>query len=46
LNKISHRSRDNFPNPITKKDNPYVPINSPAITDLFDAFHFPAAGRK
>ncbi|HTW59465.1 MAG TPA: alkaline phosphatase family protein [Terriglobales bacterium] len=38
---ISDRSRDNFPNPITKAGNPYVPINGPAITDLFDAFNFP-----
>jgi phospholipase C len=38
---ISYRSRDNFPNPITRRDNPYVPVNGPAISDLFDAFHFP-----
>jgi len=38
---ISFRSRDNFPNPITRRDNPYVPVNGPAISDLFDAFHFP-----
>ena len=37
---ISDRSRDNFPNPVTKADNPYVPINGPALSDLFDAFHF------
>jgi phospholipase C len=37
---ISFRSRDNFPNPVTKPDNPYVPVNGPAITDLFDAFNF------
>jgi phospholipase C len=37
---ISYRSRDNFPNPITRKGNPYVPINGPAITDLFGAFDF------
>jgi phospholipase C len=37
---ISSRSRDNFPNPVTKPDNPYVPVNGPAITDLFDAFSF------
>jgi phospholipase C len=40
LGTISYRSRDNFPNPVTKKGNPYVPVNGPAITDLFDAFHF------
>jgi phospholipase C len=37
---ISYRSRDNFPNPVTKADNPYVPVNGPAISDLFEAFHF------
>jgi phospholipase C len=37
---ISYRSRDNFPNPVTKADNPYVPLNRPALSDLFDAFHF------
>jgi phospholipase C len=37
---ISYRSRDNFPNPITKKGNPYVPVNGPALSDLFGAFDF------
>jgi len=37
---ISYRSRDNYPNPITKNNNPYVPVNGPAITDLFDSFRF------
>jgi phospholipase C len=37
---ISHRSRDNFLNPIALPGNPYVPINSPAIGDLFDFFDF------
>jgi phospholipase C len=36
---LTTRSRDNFPNPITAGD-PYVPVNSPAISDLFDLFHF------
>ena len=40
LETVSNRSRDNFPNPVTKKDNPYVPVNSPAIDDLFDLFDF------
>jgi hypothetical protein len=35
---ITHRSRDNFPNPITEWGNPYVPVNSPALSDLFDFF--------
>ncbi len=38
---ISYRSRDNFPNPVTKPGNPYVPVNGPALTDLFGAFNFP-----
>jgi len=38
---ITKRSRDNFPNPVTAA-NPYVPVNSPALTDLFDLFSFPA----
>jgi phospholipase C len=37
---VTHRSRDNFPNPITTPDNPYVPVNGPAIGDLFDLFAF------
>lgn len=40
LNPLAKRSRDNFPNPRVKKDNPYVPVNSPAIGDLFDMFQF------
>ncbi len=37
---LTGRSRDNFPNPITSEDNPYVPLNSPAIGDLMDLFSF------
>ncbi len=37
---ISKRSRDNLNNPITKPNNPYVPLNSPAIGDLMDMFNF------
>ena len=37
---VSNRSRDNFPNPIAERSNPYVPTNSPAISDLFDLFDF------
>jgi phospholipase C len=40
LKPLTHRSRDNFPNPIADDDNPYVPLNSPAIGDLFDMFQF------
>ncbi len=37
---ISARSRDNLPDPVTTRRNPYVPINSPAIGDLMDLFDF------
>ena len=40
LKPITSQSRDNFPNPKVKKGNPYVPINSPALDDLFDLFNF------
>jgi phospholipase C len=40
LKPITARSRDNFPNPRTRRDNLYVPTNSPALSDLWDAFHF------
>ena len=38
---ISDRSRDNLPNPTYNTAvSQYAPINSPAITDLFDLFNF------
>jgi phospholipase C len=37
---VTHRSRDNFPNPVVADGNPYVPLNSPALGDLFDLFDF------
>jgi phospholipase C len=37
---ISNRSRDNLSNPRVDDDNPYVPENTPAISDLFDLFTF------
>jgi phospholipase C len=40
LKPITHRSRDNFPNPKVEDENPYVPLNSPAIGDLMDLFNF------
>lgn len=40
LKPLTARSRDNFPNPVSHKDNVYVPQNSPAIGDLFDMFDF------
>jgi len=44
LKPVTNRSRDNFPNPTTAPGgSPYVPTNSPAISDLFDLFEFPPA---
>jgi phospholipase C len=40
LPSISNRSRDNLPNPQTEKGNPYVPLNTPALGDLWDLFNF------
>jgi phospholipase C len=40
LEPLTGRSRDNLPNPRAHKDNPYVPVNAPAIGDLFDMFDF------
>jgi phospholipase C len=40
LQPLTGRSRDNLPNPTFKKGNAYVPTNSPALADLFDAFDF------
>jgi phospholipase C len=37
---VTSRSRDNFPNPIASPSSPYVPTNSPAITDLMGLFSF------
>jgi phospholipase C len=37
---ISGRSRDNLPNPVELPNNPYVPVNAPAIGDLMDMFDF------
>ena len=43
LQPLTNRSRDNLPNPKMTKNNPYVPTNSPALDDLFDAFDFSKA---
>ncbi|HEV7968796.1 MAG TPA: alkaline phosphatase family protein [Candidatus Acidoferrales bacterium] len=40
LDPVTHRSRDNYPNPIAERGNPYVPVNGPAISDLFELFDF------
>jgi phospholipase C len=38
---VTKRSRDNFPNPFSLDFiSPYVPLNSPALSDLFELFDF------
>lgn len=37
---ISNRSRDNLPNPVSHDENPYKPVNGPAIGDLMTLFDF------
>lgn len=37
---ITKRSRDNLPDPVQLPNNPYVPVNAPAIGDLFPLFDF------
>jgi phospholipase C len=37
---VTQRSRDNLPNPRAEASNSYVPVNTPAIGDLFDLFDF------
>src|SRR5262249_45609294 len=34
------RSRDNLPNPVQHAHNAYVPVNMPALSDLFSMFNF------
>jgi phospholipase C len=46
LQPLTGRSRDNLPNPIIDDDNPYVPRNSPALSDLFDFFSFNGDGNS
>jgi phospholipase C len=46
LKPLTGRSRDNLPNPRAEEDNPYVPVNSPALGDLFDFFHFDHDGDR
>ena len=40
LKPLTARSRDNLPNPVARRDDAYVPVNMPAIGDLFDMFDF------
>ncbi|MBR0722483.1 alkaline phosphatase family protein [Bradyrhizobium manausense] len=40
LKPLGPKTRDALPNPIASDDNPYVPVNRPAIGDLFGNFNF------
>jgi phospholipase C len=40
LSPITGRSRDNLPDPIADRSNPWVPLNGPSIDDLADEFDF------
>jgi len=40
LSALTHRSRDNLPNPIPRPGNAYVPVNMPALDDLWEQFDF------
>lgn len=40
LSTVTSMGRDNLPDPIATKKDPYVPENSPAISDLMDMFEF------
>ncbi|MFP5275679.1 MAG: alkaline phosphatase family protein [Acidobacteriota bacterium] len=46
LRPVTDRSRDNLPNPQVNPANPYVPVNRPAIGDLFDMFNFGVRGEQ
>ncbi len=46
LDPVTKRSRDNFPNPKADWGNPYVPVNGPAISDLFELFDFSHDGGR
>ncbi|HVB66921.1 MAG TPA: alkaline phosphatase family protein [Acetobacteraceae bacterium] len=37
---ITDRSRDNLPDPVASRANPWVPTNGPAIDDLMNDFQF------
>jgi acid phosphatase len=40
LQPLTSRSRDNLRNPNMDPNHPYVPVNMPAVGDLFDMFNF------
>jgi phospholipase C len=46
LRPLTDRSRDNLPNPKMRDDQPYVPANMPALSDLWDMFDFDHAVKQ
>jgi phospholipase C len=46
LRPLTDRSRDNLPNPRMRAEEPYVPANMPALSDLFDLFDFDHAVKQ
>jgi phospholipase C len=46
LRPLTDRSRDNLPNPRMRDDQPYVPKNMPALSDLWDMFDFDKAVKQ
>jgi phospholipase C len=40
LETVGKNTRDNLPNPVSYANNPYAPVNGPAIGDLMDTFNF------
>ncbi len=46
LKPLTDRSRDNLPNPKVRDERPYVPVNMPALSDLFDLFDFDHAVKQ
>ena len=45
LGPVSPTGRDALPNPLTAEGNPYVPVNSPALSDMMDMFDFKAKAK-
>jgi phospholipase C len=43
---LTKRSRDNLPNPVAAANEPYVPLNMPALGDLLELFDFDGRGEK
>ena len=46
LGPVSPAGRDALPNPLAADDNPYVPVNSPALSDLMDMFDFKSKAKN